>query len=57
MVVWQVSVIAACILYVLVLGSRHGQSSAWISPAVGAVLGLALPLQFILLPIVRAFRP
>jgi hypothetical protein len=53
----QVSVIAACILYVVVLGSRHGQSSAWIFPAVGAVFGLALPLQFILMPIVRAFRP
>lgn len=57
MVVWQVSVIAACILYFALLGSRHGQSSAWISPAVGAVFGLALPLQFILMPIVRASRP
>jgi hypothetical protein len=56
MVVWQVSVIAASILYVVVLGARHGQSSAWIAPAVGAVFGLALPLQFILMPIVRAFR-
>jgi len=44
MVVWQVSVIAACILYVLVLGSRHGQSSAWISPAVGAAFGLTVAL-------------
>ena len=57
MVVWQVSVIAAAILYVVVFGSRHGQSSAWISPAVGAAFGLGLPLQFILMPIVRAFRP
>ena len=56
-VVLQVSVIAACILYLVVLGSRHGQGSAWIFPAVGAVFGLALPLQFILMPIVRAFRP
>jgi hypothetical protein len=57
MVVWQVSVIAAAILYVVVVGSRHGQSSAWIAPAVGAAFGLGLPLQFILMPIVRAFRP
>jgi hypothetical protein len=56
-VVLQVSVIAACILYLIVLRSRHGQSSAWIFPAVGGVFGLALPLQFILMPIVRAFRP
>jgi hypothetical protein len=57
MVAWQVLVIAAAILYVVVFGSRHGQSSAWISPAVGAAFGLGLPLQFILMPIVRAFRP
>jgi hypothetical protein len=53
-VVWQVIVLAACTLYMVVLSSRHGAGVAWISPAVGGVFGTALPLQYVVIAIARA---
>jgi hypothetical protein len=55
-VVWQVIVLVACAAYLAALSSTHGPGFAWISPAVGAVLGTALPLQFIVMAILRAAR-
>ena len=55
-IVWQVLVLGACVLYLAVLTSRHGQGIAWISPAVGAVFGTALPLQFVAVAIMRSAR-
>ncbi len=55
-IAWQVLLIAGCVLYLVLLGSRHGRSSAWIAPPVGAAFGLAVPLNFIAMGIVRGVR-
>ena len=55
-VVWQVLVIGGCVLYLAVMTSRHGHSVAWVLPAVGAVFGTALPLQFVAVAIARSTR-
>jgi uncharacterized membrane protein len=55
-VVWQVIVLGACAAYLVALSSSHGPGIAWISPAVGAVLGTALPLQFVVMAILRSAR-
>jgi hypothetical protein len=55
-IVWQVLVLVACAVYLFVLGPRHGSSLAWISPAVGAIFGTALPLQFVVGAILRFAR-
>jgi hypothetical protein len=54
--VWQVAVLGGCGLYMVVLGTRHGQGVGWIAPAVGAVFGTALPLQFVVVAILRSAR-
>jgi hypothetical protein len=54
--VWEVLVLTACAAYMALLSSRHGAGIAWIAPAVGAVLGTALPLQFVVISIARAAR-
>ena len=53
-IIWQVMVLAGCGIYLTALTSRHG--IAWISPAVGAVFGTALPLQFVVVAILRSAR-
>jgi hypothetical protein len=55
-IVWQVLVLAACTVYMVVLSSRHAPGIAWISPAVGGVFGTALPLQFVVISIARSAR-
>ena len=55
-IVWQVLVLGACGLYLVALGPAHGRNAAWISPAVGAVFGTAIPLQFVVMAILRAAR-
>ncbi len=55
-IVWQVLVLAGCVLYVSMLASRHLRSVAWIAPAVGAVFGTALPLQVAVMAILRSGR-
>jgi len=49
-------VLGACALYLAAFGSRHGPGIAWIFPAVGAVFGTALPLQFVVMAILRSAR-
>jgi hypothetical protein len=55
-IVWQAAVLAACAIYLAALGSSHGRSVAWISPAVGAAFGTALPLQLVVMAIMRSVR-
>jgi hypothetical protein len=55
-IVWQVLVLGGCVLYLAVLSSRHGHNAAWIAPAVGAAFGTALPLQFVVMAILRSVR-
>lgn len=55
-IVWQVLVLGGCALYLAALSSRHGHGVAWISPAVGAAFGTALPLQFVVMAIMRSMR-
>jgi len=56
-VAWQVVVVAACVLYLVAIASKHGPGAAWVAPPVGAVFGGAIPLQFVAVAIVRATRP
>ncbi len=55
-IVWQVLVLAACALYLSMLGSRHLRGVAWIAPPVGAVFGTAMPLQMAVMAILRSGR-
>lgn len=55
-IVWQVLVLGACGLYLVALGPAHGRGAAWITPAVGAVFGTAIPLQFVVMAILRSVR-
>jgi hypothetical protein len=55
-IAWQALVLAACVLYLAGFGPRHGHGVAWISPAVGAAFGTALPLQFVVMAILRSVR-
>lgn len=53
---WQVLVIGACVVYVVVQGANHSKSPLWIVPPMGAAFGIAMPLQLIVMAIVRAAR-
>jgi len=53
---WQVLVLVAAGTYVAVLASRHTPGAAWIAPPVGLVIGTALPLQFVVVAVLRAGR-
>ena len=55
-ITWQVLVIGACAVYVLALGSTSRKSPLWIVPPMGAAFGIAMPLQLIVMAIVRAAR-
>jgi hypothetical protein len=55
-IVSQLLVLGACVLYLAALSSRHGHSALWIAPAVGAAFGTALPLQFVVMAILRSVR-
>lgn len=50
----QAGVLVAAGVYVLVTQSGHPRGVAWISPALGAVIGTALPLQVAVVSILRA---
>ncbi len=41
-------------IYVLALLSRHPSGWAWVAPAVGAVVGSAVPLQIVVGRIMRS---
>jgi len=54
--VFQTLVLLATGLYVLVMASKHLHGIAWTAPAIGAVIGTALPLQVAVMSILRAAR-
>ncbi|HEY8796744.1 MAG TPA: hypothetical protein VIO85_02665 [Candidatus Dormibacteraeota bacterium] len=55
-IVWQALVLGGSAVYMLAVGSRHGPGIAWVSPAVGATFGTALPLQFVAMAALRFAR-
>jgi hypothetical protein len=55
-IVWQVLVLGACGFYLVAVGPAPGRGAAWITPAVGAVIGTAIPLQFVVMAILRSVR-
>jgi membrane protein implicated in regulation of membrane protease activity len=55
-IVWQGLVLGVCAVYLLAFGSSHGSGVAWVSPAVGATFGTALPLQFVVMAALRSAR-
>ena len=54
--VFQTLVLLATGSYVAVMASRHLHGIAWTAPAIGAVIGTALPLQLAVMSILRAGR-
>ncbi len=54
--VYQTAVVLATVTYVALTASRHPHGLAWTAPAVGAVVGTALPLQIAVMAILRAAR-
>lgn len=52
----QVGVVVAAAVYLLIMWTRHPAGYAWLVPALGAILGTALPLQLAALTIMRAAR-
>jgi hypothetical protein len=54
---WQLIVVAAAASYVALLGSKHAHGAAWVAPAIAAVIGTALPLQIVVVAVLRAGRP
>jgi hypothetical protein len=55
-IVWQVLVLGGCVVYLVALGHAHGPGFAWVSPAVGAAFGTAIPLQLVVVAILRSAR-
>jgi hypothetical protein len=55
-VVWQGLVILGSGVYMVAVGSGHPSGFAWVSPAVGATFGTALPLQLVVVAALRSAR-
>ena len=55
-VVFQILVLLASGSYVAVMASKQLHGVAWTAPALGAVIGAALPLQLAVMSILRAGR-
>jgi hypothetical protein len=53
---WQVVVLAFVGVYVGLTISAHPQGAFWAAPAVGAVIGTALPLQVVVAGLLRSLR-
>ena len=53
-IVWQALVMVGSGTYMAVLASAHTRGYAWVAPAVGAVFGTAVPLQFAVFAILVA---
>jgi hypothetical protein len=51
---WQALVLIGSGVYLV--GSHHPSGVAWTAPAIGAIVGSALPLQFVVVGIMRAAR-
>jgi hypothetical protein len=55
-VAWQALVLAGSAAYVLALSPGHAHGFDWIAPALGALLGTALPLQLVVVSLMRSMR-
>jgi uncharacterized membrane protein len=53
---WQVIVMVVAGLWILSFALRHAHGYTWALPAIGLVLGTALPLQLVVMRISRANR-
>lgn len=53
-VTWQALVLIGSGIYLV--GLHHRPGLAWTAPAIGAIVGSALPLQFVVVGIMRAAR-
>jgi hypothetical protein len=53
---WEAAVLVAAVAYLVLTRATEPAGLAWIAPAVGALLGNALPLQLAALAISRAGR-
>lgn len=54
--IYQTAVVVVTATYVIATASGHPHGLAWTTPAVGAVIGTALPLQLAVASILRAAR-
>ena len=54
--VWQGLVLLGAGGYVVLMSSHHTTGVAWVAPALAAVLGTALPLQLVVITVLRAGR-
>ena len=55
-VTWQVTVLVFVGVYVAVMIAGHTRGALWAAPAVGAVVGTALPLQVVVAVLLRSLR-
>ena len=53
---FQTVIVVLTVAYVALEASHHPHGLAWTAPAVGAVVGTALPLQLAVMAIMRATR-
>ena len=54
LVVWQLLVIAAVVVYAVLAARSHPHGLAWAAPALGAIAGTAIPLQLAVAGISRS---
>ena len=52
----QLAVVLAAAAYLLIMWTRHPPGYGWLVPALGAIVGTALPLQLAAVTIMRAAR-
>lgn len=56
-IAWQVLVLAFVGVYLGVMTRAPHGTAAWIAPVAGAVVGTALPLQVVVMSLLRGLRP
>ena len=55
-IAWQAVVSISAVAYVVVMTSNHATGRTWVAPAAGGFLGTALPLQIVVVAVLRAAR-
>jgi hypothetical protein len=55
-IAWQVTVLLIGAAWILPFALNHHRGFAWTAPAIGLVIGTALPLQLVVIRISRAAR-